>query len=194
MIFTRNYSAPEVSIKEVLRYAGGGNPAMVSECIKEAEGLLSYNVCFAVLDASVNGETVDLGFSSIKSKNLSKNLEGCTKAVVFAATVGVGIDRIIAKYNRISPARAVCLQALGSERVEALCDEFENDIKKELGGEGVFFRPRFSPGYGDLPLEFQKDIFRLLECPRRIGISLGESLLMTPSKSVTAIIGFGEKK
>ena len=88
----------------------------------------------------------------------------------------------------------MCLQALGSERVEALCDEFEKDIKKELGGEGVFFRPRFSPGYGDLPLEFQKDIFRLLECPRRIGISLGESLLMTPSKSVTAIIGFGDKK
>ena len=185
MIFTRNYSAPEISLKEVLRYAGGGDSAMILECIKEAEDLLSYNVCFAVLDASVNGETVDLGFTSIKSKNLSKNLEGCTKAVVFAATVGVGIDRLIAKYNRISPARAVCLQALGSERVEALCDEFEKDIKKELGGERVLFRPRFSPGYGDLPLEFQKDVFRLLECPRRIGISLGESLLMTPSKSVT---------
>ena len=53
-------------------------------------------------------------------------------------------------------------------------------------------RPRFSPGYGDLPLELQKDVFRVLDCPRKIGLSLNESLLMSPSKSVTAIIGIGK--
>jgi hypothetical protein len=78
------------------------------------------------------------------------------------------------------------LQALGSERVEALCDEFCRlmaiESKREL-------RPRFSPGYGDLPLELQRDIFRLLEPSRRIGVVLNDSLLMSPSKSVTAIIG-----
>ena len=57
----------------------------------------------------------------------------------------------------------------------------------------MFFKPRFSPGYGDLSLEVQKEIFSLLDCPRKIGVSLGDSLLMTPSKSVTAIIGYGTK-
>ena len=50
-------------------------------------------------------------------------------------------------------------------------------------------KPRFSPGYGDLSLEMQRDIFRVLDCPRKIGLTLNESLLMSPSKSVTAIIG-----
>ena len=54
---------------------------------------------------------------------------------------------------------------------------------------GARLRPRFSPGYGDLPLEMQKDIFSLLGCPSNVGITLNESLIMSPSKSVTAIVG-----
>ena len=64
----------------------------------------------------------------------------------------------------------------------------------EAAKEGFFLTPRFSPGYGDLPLEVQKDVFRILECGVRIGISLNESLLMTPSKSVTAIFGLRRSK
>jgi cobalamin-dependent methionine synthase I len=80
------------------------------------------------------------------------------------------------------------MQALGSERVESLCDAFEGYLKERLG-EGIALRPRFSPGYGDLSLEFQREVFTLLDCPRSLGISLSESLLMTPEKSVTALIG-----
>ena len=83
------------------------------------------------------------------------------------------------------------MQAIGSERVESRCVAFEGEIKDELRearGE-ISFRPRFSPGYGDLSLELQRDIFRLLDCQRQIGVTLGDSLLMSPSKSVTAIIG-----
>lgn len=194
IIYTKNYSALPVNVKEVIRYAGGGDEKMIAECINEAENAFSYKVCYAVTDVSVNDGMVDFGFAKTCSKDLSKNLSGCNKAIVFAATAGVGIDRLIGKYNRISAAKAVCLQALGSERVESLCDAFEKDIKNEMTeGEELLFKPRFSPGYGDLSLEFQKEIFRLLDCPKRIGVSLGESLLMSPSKSVTAIIGFGEK-
>ena len=53
-------------------------------------------------------------------------------------------------------------------------------------------KPRFSPGYGDVPLEIQKDIVMLLDCAKRIGVSLNDSLLMSPSKSVTAFIGLQE--
>ena len=83
------------------------------------------------------------------------------------------------------------LQAVGAERIEALCDLFNGEITEKKRAEGLYTRPRFSPGYGDLPLELQKDIFDVLDCPRQIGLTLNQSLLMSPSKSVTAIIGVG---
>ena len=109
--------------------------------------------------------------------------------MVFCATVGVGIDRIIAKYNRLSPAKAVLLQALGSERVEALCDALCGEIALSVADEGLECTRRFSPGYGDLPLDLQREIFTSLECTRRIGVTIGDNLFMTPTKSVTAIFG-----
>ena len=193
-MIVKELNAPLVNIKEILRYAGSKEiEETVLDCLSEASESLSYKVCYEIVRVSVNDDTVDMDFVSVHSGDLAKNLRGCDKAVVFAATVGTGIDRLIAKYNRISPARALCLQAIGSERVESLCDAFEEKIKKETSNGEVFFRPRFSPGYGDLSLEIQKEIFSLLDCPRKIGISLGDSLLMSPSKSVTAIIGFGKK-
>ena len=77
------------------------------------------------------------------------------------------------------------MQAIGAERIEALCDCFEADVRGEYGS----IRSRFSPGYGDLSLDFQNDLFRVLDCQRTIGLVLNESMLMSPSKSVTAIIG-----
>ena len=73
--------------------------------------------------------------------------------------------------------------------------EQASQIAEEAAAEGRTCTPRFSPGYGDLPLETQRDVFRLLDCERKIGVWLNESLLMTPSKSVTAIFGLlGENK
>ena len=181
-------------MKEILRYAGSKEiEDTVTECLAEAEGSLSYKVCYAIVNISINGEDIDMEFAKARSKDLAKNLSGCDKAIIFAATVGMGIDRLIAKYSRISPSRALCFQAIGSERVESLCDAFEEEIKKEVSDGERFFKPRFSPGYGDLSLEIQKEIFSLLDCPRKIGVSLGDSLLMTPSKSVTAIMGYRTK-
>ena len=94
------------------------------------------------------------------------------------------------KYSKISPSKALMFQALGAERIESLCDTFCNDMNNELG---VRLKPRFSAGYGDLPLEVQKDIFRVLDCPRKIGLTLNDSLLMSPTKSVTAIVGIEDE-
>ena len=81
------------------------------------------------------------------------------------------------------------LQALGSERVESLCNAFNKDIATKMSLENKTLAPRFSPGYGDLPLSLQTDIFKALNCTSKIGINLNSNLFMTPSKSVTAIIG-----
>ena len=174
---------------EILRYMGCRSDeseisALVRSLLPEAMQAVSARVCYGEFDVRVDGDNVDFGFARVCSQALAQRLDGCTRAVIFAATVGIGMDRLIARYATLSPAKALCIQSIGTERVESLCDTFE-----EMITEGKKARGRFSAGYGDLPLEFQREIFRALDCPKRIGLSLNESLLMSPSKSVTAIIG-----
>ena len=189
---------PPIRMREVLRYMGAEKATdemqtLLAECTEEAREVFVCRVCFRVFDVRTDGDDVDLGFARVESRALRKNLDGCDRAVLFAATVGLEIDRLITRYSRLSPSRALCFQALGAERIEALCDAFEEELRARYAAEGKVLRPRFSPGYGDLSLELQRDIFRALDCPRQIGLSLNESLLMTPTKSVTAVIGIRKR-
>lgn len=190
MILVKTYSEPPFCEKDILRYSGGDQSEqtlkLVRECIAEANGVFKYKVCYRELGLSVSDNVCDFGSFCLTSKNLANNLKGCKKAIVFAATVGVEIDRLIAKYSKLSPAKGLILQAIGSERAEALCDLFCADVKNEYP---ALLRPRFSPGYGDLSLECQKEVFSVLDCERKIGVTLNQSLLMSPSKSVTAFVG-----
>lgn len=196
MILTKTYPEPAFCEKEILRYAGckeadDGVMALLRSCIDEVRDKLTYAVCYRELPVAITGSRCDFSAFSVESRHLSKNLAGCERVILFAATVGVGIDRLIARYGRISPAKGVILQAIGAERIEALCDVFCADIAKE---KQMGLRPRFSPGYGDLPLTLQKDIMGVLDCGKRIGLCLNDSLLMSPSKSVTAIAGLTADK
>ena len=186
----KSYPQTPPDFSEAIRYAGGGESeeilSLAKSCAKEIEGKLRGAVCYTILDVKIDREICDFGEFKVSSKNLARNLSGADRAILFGATVGVEIDRLIAKYSAIAGARAVMLGGLGGERIEALCDSFCEDMEKELG---VKLKPRFSPGYGDLDIYLQKDIFRVLDCPRRIGLCLTESMLMSPSKSVTAFVG-----
>lgn len=191
-VYVKQYGAPPLDRGEVLRYlrARDINDELKNElesAITEALPSLSYRLCYAEYALGMQDGVIDLGFAQVRSRDLAKNLAGCTHVVVFAATLGLGLDRLIARYSARSPVRALCLQAIGAERIEALCDAFCTDIRAASFHGRV--HARFSPGYGDLPLTFQHDIFRTLDCPRRIGLSLNQSLLMSPTKSVTALVG-----
>lgn len=194
MVLIKTYNVPPMQEDEVFRYAGcRGDRDTVRElfaaCRAELDGTLSYKVCYLPLAVSVTGDFCDFGAFGVHSADLARNLDGCAKAVVFAATVGVGIDRLIAKYSVLSPAKALLFDAMGTERIEALCDVFCRDVAEE---SHLAAKPRFSPGYGDLNLSFQKEIFSVLNCRKHIGLSISDSLMMSPSKSVTAIVGLCE--
>ena len=185
------FDAPAVDRQEIRRYARiMGDDAVLSdlleECIAEAEPVLSYKVCYTTVSVRRSADTLSIGNITIASDTLRKALNGCEEAVIFAATVGTPYDRLIAKYSKLSPAKALLLQAIGAERVEALCDAF---VARYAVENGCRLRTRVSPGYGDMPLGMQREIFALLDCPRKIGLTLNESLLMSPSKSVTAFAG-----
>lgn len=186
MITVKTYDAPAINRREILRYAGAKEEtpelaALLDECLAELGDKLVYKVCYAEYDIVYEEFATDLGFSRTESRDLLKNIGDTDTVLLFVATVGIEMDRLIAKYARISPAKALLMEAIGNERVESLCDAF--------CAEQNAAAPRFSPGYGDLPLEMQKDVFRALDCPRKIGVTLSENLLMIPQKSVTALLG-----
>lgn len=196
MILTKTFSEPPFCEKEILRYAGCKSPspdisALLHSCLEEVRPKLSYKVCYRELPVTVTEDVCDFEVFAFTSKNLAQNLKEAKSVILFAATVGTQIDRLISKYGRISPAKGLMLQAIGAERIEALCDAFCDDLKKE---RPMGQCPRFSPGYGDLPITAQKEIFALLDCPKHIGLSLTDSFLMSPSKSVTAFVGLTDAK
>ncbi len=197
-ILIRNYDTPEVNKKEILRYAAVGastkeTDALVEECLSMALPVISYRLCFTRVDIFPDTQCVDFGFAKAYSKSLAKNLSACRSAIIFAATLGSAFDRLLMKMSAVNPSKAFMLQAIGAERIEALCDMFCKQIKEEEEERGNMTRPRFSAGYGDLCLDFQRDIFRVLDAERKIGLTLNQSLLMSPSKSVSAIIGISHQ-
>ena len=194
-VLIKSYDEPLFCSKEILRYAGvkvsdDNILDVLNECVKEIENKLTYKVCYIKLPLSIDGKICDFGAFKVSSEKLALNLKNADDVIVFAATIGIEIDRLIAKYSHISTAKAVMFQAIGAERIEALCDAFCEDTSINLEAD---LSPRFSAGYGDLPLEIQKEIFGVLDCNRHIGLTLNESLVMSPTKSVTAFIGIKYK-
>ncbi len=184
---------PALDRRETLRYLGyagvkstDGMEWLLDECEALIMPVLAPKAVYAPFPLEfLGGERMNLGFATVNSHSLFLNLSGCKSIVLFAATVGAGVDRLIAKYNRLSPARAAVLQAMGAAAVEQWCDELNVRITEEYGPS----RPRFSCGYGDLPLSLQRSIFPALNVTKNIGVTLTEGDLMMPSKSVTAIVG-----
>ena len=130
----------------------------------------------------------DLGFTSVKSLDLCKNLTGCSCAFVFAVTLGLEAERHLVSLSKTSPSRHFICDAYYSALAEAVCDKAEEIIR-----DGLCCKPRFSPGYGDLPLKIQRDVLLLLDGIKTVGITLTDTLLMTPQKSITAILGITQE-
>lgn len=203
-VFVKNYINDStdfaINEKEIWRYAGFRGSEytiepqldeIMHQVIKELSNSFTFKVCYRRMPLQWIENEPQLPFKT-KSKDLATCLQNCTEVVLFAATIGFSVDRMIAKYQHISPTKALLIQAFGTERIETLCDVFCREFSEESEKEKLSCTTRFSPGYGDLPLETQVEFFHLLDCPRHIGVSLNESLLMSPSKSVTAIFGLGK--
>ena len=129
----------------------------------------------------------------IKSSKLSAHIKECRYAILFAATVGPGADMLIRRFSGRSTIKPAILQAVGASAIEAFADDMTEQIRAELDNvlqnKDTRFKMRFSPGYGDFSLEHQKEFFSLLQLEKNLGMSLNSALLMSPSKSITAVIG-----
>ena len=135
----------------------------------------------------LNDCTLDCGFGEIKSKNLIKNLKDSREIFVFGVTLGMGVDRILTRLRAISPSEYFITDALSSALAEGAMDRTEKLVKGN-----TFTRPRFSPGFGDFVIENQVKILELINAQRLLGITINKSYLMSPMKSVTAVMGIIE--
>lgn len=185
---TRDFSKLCIPECDILRYSGCRNssdPRILSlcrECLDELSHTASLKAVYTQLPVNFCEITADFGFCKAESASLHKFLGGNCNAFIFAATVGLGADRLINRYSTLRPSKAVIMDGCATALIECWCDYLCKEVL------GVPPQERFSPGYGDLPLEIQPQILSFLDAPINIGLSMTESMLLTPTKSVTAIV------
>ncbi len=121
-----------------------------------------------------------------QSRDMVRHLQNCQEVILFAATLGTGVDQLIRRSEVLDMSMAVILQACAAEAIESWCDRCEAEISKEVGHENLYLRPRFSPGYGDFSIHYQQELLQMLQASKRIGLTVTENCLMVPIKSVSA--------
>lgn len=185
----QNAAALTIDKKEIERYlkmykSEAVLDNLISESIKEVQKVATLNAVFLKTSVLLKNGEIILDFDTVKSENLSKNLCSCKEAYVFCATLGIEVDRLIKKYSKIEPSRAMVIDSVASALIESFCDYIN-----EFLSENKDLCPRFSCGYGDFDICHQEAILSALDAAKKIGVSLNSSYMMAPSKTVTAIIG-----
>ncbi|MBQ4282444.1 MAG: methionine synthase, partial [Lachnospira sp.] len=125
-------------------------------------------------------------------ESIKEHLKDCKKAVLMAVTISADVDRLLRVTQLENMAEAVVIDSLASVAVEQVCDKVEEKIKEEFMSGYMTFR--FGVGYGDFPITQQKDFVKVLQADKYIGLHVTSSGILTPTKSVTAVIGLSEKE
>ncbi len=192
----------DIRIKEAARYLGykkGEADEKILGEIRDSFQELERNVkkksiCHIFELTFLEKDRLRIGNMEVQSKNLGTNLKDCKEAALFGATLGVEADRLIQKCQLMDMAKAVVMQACAAALLEEYCDSEQEKLGVQLQQEKKYLRPRFSPGYGDFSIQHQTEVLRMLDAPKRIGLAMTESYMLTPTKSVTAVIGISERE
>jgi len=162
---------------------------LVDRMIAECEELITPRYVWEITGLTFAGQHVEAGGLALPGKDIEAHLQGARSAALLAVTLGGEVDRAIRRYEVRDMTRAVILDAAAGQAVEEACDLVQAEIGKMADRNGLWTGARFSPGYGDFPLEIQPDFLRRLDAARKIGLACTPTLILTPRKSVTAVIG-----
>ena len=161
--------------------------SLIAACERDSAPAFVYKI-FPV-DAS--GGVIRLQGSSLvlEGSAIYEHLHAARSCAVMAVTLGLANERVAMRMKARSALDAVVFGAAGSSLVECAADACEAAIVAEAAGLGLHTNWRFSPGYGDLPLDIQPAIVRTLEADKKLGMTVTDSNLLVPVKSVTAFVG-----
>ena len=186
-----------IPIREALRYLGaaGKDPGpllpLAEDCARELLAAARPRWTWRGFGCKTTPEGVrlDCGFL-LPGKDLAAHLSDCREAVLLAATLSPGVDALLRRTQLSDLSRSLVLESCAAAAVEEVCDRAEAAIGERYPGRG--FTGRFSPGYGDLPVTIQGEFLALLDAPRKLGLCATASSILTPRKSVTAVLGVRE--
>lgn len=188
----------KINKDEVLRYLGYKSQRMdekindlIEECILEiketAEVKYIYN--YFQITGREPHITLEKGLIELPGKGIRRHLKNSEECVLMGVTLGNLVDTKIRYYEKIDMTKALILDACATAFVEEVCHRVCCIIGKEDKTRGKSLSYRFSPGYGDLPLDIQKSFLSVLDAEKRIGLTASSNNILLPRKSVTAIVG-----
>lgn len=191
----------EIDRAEVLRYLGYKAGVHTLDAETERQIQRAEHVVLAAAQPrmvsvrfSLAGEAGLLNSTDLLAgRDIFAHLRGCYAVVLMALTLGEGVDREIRAAQAHSALYGTVADCCASVAVEQYCDLYEQSLRKQYGKEGAYMTGRFSPGYGDFPIEKQQTVQRLLDTRRKIGLGVTESCILTPRKSVTALLGIADR-
>lgn len=159
-----------------------------NETIEKCKQLLLDNIdckyCAVLSEVKISGNNIDFGSFSAESFDLARNMHNADRCFVFCVTLGLNVDYLLKRLSVTSMSEHFIADALSSALVENATDKAEEIIK----GENRCYT-RFSCGYGDFKIENQGDILSLIDAKKMLGINLSKTYLMTPQKTITAVMG-----
>ena len=203
------FEVASVDRAEVLRYLGYSGQQMTAELDARIDGVAEGCLAAAqpkgvwrVFEVASREERADRTFVArlegtaleLLGESMREYLEGAVAVGVMAVTVGMDVERELRRLAVVDPVEQVVFDSAGTCVVERAADACESRLVAAAAGRGLYTSYRFSPGYGDLPLSCQPVLLDSIDARRRLGITLNpQTLLMTPTKSVTAIVGMYER-
>ncbi len=188
-----------VNRQEVLRYLRYGNnspdeniSAIMDNCEKKLLSVIKPKYTYKIFDISFSETGVCINGSNLilKGNDIKNHLENCSKAVLMCVTLSSDTDKLIRNSQISNMTEAIILDSMSSVCTEQLCDEVEKEIHQKF--PQYFHTWRYSAGYGDFPIDIQSDFLDVLDAQKRIGLCVTSSNILTPKKSVTAVIGLSE--
>lgn len=199
-----SYDIGSISKDEVLRYMGYRGQSYAPELddriregmehclnVSQPRGLVQ------VFEVAGTGTTPD-GLPEVRlagtrltlvGNSMREHMDGAVAVGVLAVTLGMANERELKRLSLTDPIAQIIFDASSTTLVERAADAAEADIVHQAADRGLFTNFRFSPGYGDMPMTTQPVLLDTLDARRRLGITLTPTLLMTPTKSVTAVVG-----
>ena len=157
-----------------------------------AAALPRYTYKVAPVSESADGILCGGTSLLLTGEDIRRHLAGCGRVILLCATLSAGVDTAIRTASAQDVLAGMMLDAMASALTEQLCDAAEEEVLSQFPEE--FPTWRFSPGYGDLPLELQGDFLAAVNAQKRLGVTLSAGGLCVPTKTVTAIIGLSREK
>lgn len=187
---------PRAQVLRYLGWRGGDLPpemeTLLTQCIQELSAVCRPRYVWRRLPLKRTDAGLSAGGLLLPGSDLPALLRDCDSCVLFALTLGDAPEALIRKSAATRPTRALILDACASAACEQSCDDLQALLTAQFRQENLFTTSRYSPGYGDLPLSLQPALLELLNASRQIGLTLTDTCLMMPRKSVTAIFGLAE--